>query len=111
MSKECCGSPNTCEQPCFHGGQKASGVDQILAERQKTHGDFSTHAGLSQNLKAVIASSSGWAYLHPAQCEALEMIAHKIARIINGDPDHIDHWADIAGYATLVQRGLEDGNE
>ena len=20
MNKECCGSPNTCEKPCFHGG-------------------------------------------------------------------------------------------
>ena len=21
MNKECCGSPNTCEKPCFHGGK------------------------------------------------------------------------------------------
>lgn len=31
------------------------------------------------------------------------MILHKIARIMNGDPDHIDHWHDIAGYATLIE--------
>jgi hypothetical protein len=30
------------------------------------------------------------------------MIAHKIGRIINGDPDYIDSWDDIAGYAKLV---------
>ena len=108
MNKECCGSTNTCEKPCFHGG-KTSGVDAILAEREQTHGCFNTHAGLSQNLKAVMASAESWEYLRPAQCEALEMIAHKIARILNGNPNYADHWADIAGYATLVQRELEGG--
>ena len=40
--------------------------------------------------------------LSPDQAEALDMIAHKIARILNGDPNHHDHWHDIAGYATLI---------
>ena len=35
------------------------------------------------------------------------MIAHKIGRILAGDPNHIDHWLDIAGYATLVAKELE----
>ena len=30
------------------------------------------------------------------------MIAVKIARILNGDPNHFDSWIDIAGYATLA---------
>jgi len=41
------------------------------------------------------------------QREALEMIAHKIARIINGDPNYADSWVDIAGYAKLVSDRLE----
>ena len=44
------------------------------------------------------------------QQEALDMIAHKIGRIINGDPDYADSWDDIAGYAKLVGdrlRGVE----
>jgi hypothetical protein len=36
------------------------------------------------------------------QQEALDMICHKIGRIINGDPDYADSWHDIAGYAQLV---------
>ena len=102
---DCCGQPSFCEKPCFHGG-KTSGVDAILAEREQTHGRFNTHAGLSQNMKAVMASAGSWADLQPAQCEALEMIAHKIGRIINGDPDYEDSWADIAGYAELVAKRL-----
>jgi hypothetical protein len=38
------------------------------------------------------------------------MIAHKIGRILNGDPDYIDSWDDIAGYAKLVADRLR-GNE
>jgi hypothetical protein len=34
----------------------------------------------------------------------LEMIAHKIGRVLAGDPNHADHWDDIAGYARLVAR-------
>jgi hypothetical protein len=49
----------------------------------------------------------GYKELNPVQMEALEMIAHKIARILNGNPDHHDHWHDIAGYATLVAERLE----
>ena len=41
------------------------------------------------------------------QLEALDMIAHKIARIINGDPDYADSWHDIAGYAKLVADRLD----
>jgi hypothetical protein len=81
-------------------------IAKTLKQRQKTHGDFATHAAISQDLKAVL-----WKHdfqgLAPDQCEALEMIAHKIARILNGNPDHHDHWHDIAGYATLVAERLE----
>ena len=45
--------------------------------------------------------------LDPDQREALEMIAHKIARIVNGDPNYADSWVDIAGYATLVADRLQ----
>lgn len=45
--------------------------------------------------------------LAPDQKEALEMLAHKIGRILNGDPDYADSWDDIAGYATLVANRLK----
>jgi len=35
------------------------------------------------------------------------MIAHKIGRILNGDPDYQDSWHDIIGYARLVERQLQ----
>ena len=41
------------------------------------------------------------------QWEALEMIVHKIGRIVNGNPDKVDHWVDIAGYAKLIADRLQ----
>ncbi len=41
------------------------------------------------------------------QVEALEMVCHKIGRIVNGDPDYSDSWHDIAGYAKLVADRLD----
>lgn len=79
-----------------------SDIKQILSQRAKTHGNYADHAQTSQCLKSVMRNTVNWVDLSPCQTEALEMIAHKIARILSGDPNHIDHWDDISGYATLV---------
>lgn len=76
-------------------------LEQILDERGSRYGEFRDHAAISQHLKLSMASA-GWHRLSHDQKEALEMIAHKIARILNGDPNYADSWVDIAGYAQLV---------
>lgn len=82
-------------------------IEEILAEREKTHGDFRIHAAITDAIKFHMHSSSKWSYLSPTQREALDMTAHKIGRILAGNPDHKDHWDDIAGYTTLVARELK----
>lgn len=77
-------------------------IEALLAERGKQHGDFSDHARISQSLKLTMKASKNWATLSPIMAESLEMIQHKIARILSGDPNHNDHWDDLAGYAKLV---------
>lgn len=84
-------------------------IGKILDERQKTHGNFKTHAQTAQNLKATMRATKKWNELEWEQKEALEMIAHKIARILSGNADFQDHWTDISGYATLVGRELSEG--
>lgn len=79
-------------------------IDAILTERGSRYGPFLSHAMITQELKSTFEhhiNGLGKA-LMPDQKEALDMIAHKIGRIINGDPDYIDSWDDIAGYAKLV---------
>ena len=82
-------------------------INETLAQRQQTHGDFNTHALISQELKHTIQLQPAWNMLSSSQREALDMIAHKIARILNGNPNVHDHWHDIAGYATLVANEVE----
>lgn len=82
-------------------------VHNTLAERGERYGLFENHAALSQRIKASMRSGGGLRHLKDDQREALEMIAHKAARIINGDPDYPDNWLDIAGYAMLVHDRLE----
>ena len=81
-------------------------TDSLLAERGKTHGDFSQHAQITQDLKFIMTSTPGYAKLTASQREALDMNAHKIGRILAGDPNFPDHWDDIAGYARLVSLEL-----
>jgi hypothetical protein len=44
----------------------------------------------------------GWDRLSAHQREALDMIMHKVSRILNGNPNHKDSWVDIEGYAHIV---------
>ena len=76
-------------------------INDLLIVRGKTHGDYNDHARITQNLKAMIYNEVNFHRLSATQRETLDMIAHKIGRILAGDPDFRDHWADIAGYAKL----------
>lgn len=82
-------------------------VNEMLAGREARYGSFEGHAKIAQNLKAVMQERSGWDALAPDQKEALEMIQHKIARILNGDPNYADNWVDVCGYSQLVVNRLE----
>ena len=77
-------------------------IDATLAERGSRYGEFAGHAQITQDLKAVMRKSPKWEQLRPDQKEALEMTAHKIGRILNGDPDYHDSWHDVGGYIKLV---------
>ena len=78
-----------------------------LNERAKNYGLFIDQAGLSQRLKAIVRVHNGWNNLEADQKEALEMVLHKVARIVNGNPEYVDSWHDIAGYVTLVEERLK----
>lgn len=85
-------------------------TEEILAEREKTHGPFSKTAEISQEFKRVLVKY-GEGKLNDVQAESLGVICHKIARILNGNADYKDHWDDIAGYATLAAREIDKKQE
>jgi len=85
-----------------------SDVGRILDERQATHGDYGEHADCTQRTSTLWQSYRNWTQLSVEQRETLHMIAHKVGRILTGNPDYPDHWDDISGYSTLVSRRLRE---
>lgn len=91
----------------------ATDVDHTLEERGKRYGTFTGHAKVTYQLKNVLrahADAMGKTFTFD-QAEAMDMICHKLGRIVNGDPNYADSWIDIAGYAKLVADRLETGKE
>lgn len=92
------------------------GIEKILEERGRRYGSFVEHASITQDIKKAMKGDTGhaaaygskWDSLADNKKEALEMIAHKIGRILTGDSDYKDSWVDIEGYAHLVSVTLKD---
>ena len=87
------------ERIARHQADRAS----LIEARGRSHGTWAIQSLLAQELKSLLR----W---YPSgrskpQQEALEAIAVKLARIVAGDPNHEDHWRDIAGYAELGRSG------
>lgn len=91
------------EEAAMHNAEMERDYEESLLEtRGSTHGEFTDNAEFVQLLKHQLRDTPKWNYLKFYQMEALDMIAHKIARILYGDPKFIDSWRDIKGYTDLV---------
>ena len=74
----------------------------LLGERYKTHGDFKENARISQAMKNVGRSASGWNKMSDVQKESFDQQMLKWSRILSGRSDFRDHWDDLGGYDQLV---------
>lgn len=83
-------------------------IDAVLTERGSRYGNFEDHARITQAIKHEIRQGDSYTKMEDDMVEALDMIAHKIGRIVNGDPRYADSWVDIAGYAKLVADRLQE---
>ncbi len=84
-------------------------IDNVLSERGSVYGDFRTQADLCQLLKDDVRNQGNWQKLQPYEKEAIDMILHKIARLVNGGggSKHIDTVVDLQGYSKLIQDEYE----
>lgn len=80
-------------------------INETLEQRGARYGQFSEVAETTYQLQEVLKRSQA-SVMTSSQIIALDMICNKMARIVNGDPNYIDNWHDIAGYATLVEQEL-----
>jgi hypothetical protein len=88
---------------------EVSGVGKVLDARAEQYGSFMQSADTVVRIKSIMhnAVARNNVHLYPDQLQALDMIATKISRIVHGNPNHLDSWIDIAGYATLVADRLQ----
>jgi hypothetical protein len=85
---------------------KVKTIQEVLQERGSRYGSFTEHARITQNIKRAMKDSPNFEDLPDAMKESLEMLAHKLGRILNGDPLYKDSWTDIIGYARLIEQEL-----
>jgi hypothetical protein len=88
-------------------------VDQLLKKREAEYGTAWITAGVWLNSKAVRDSNL---FQESIFIHNFVLILSKLARALHS-PYNVDHWQDIAGYATLVANWLtenlpeEDGTQ
>ena len=83
-------------------------TDELLEQRKNTHGSYTEQAPIVEGIIDLIRRSPNWEYLPAFQRVAIYLIALKLGRISTGNFIEPDHWADIAGYARLVENCLEN---
>lgn len=81
-------------------------LPESVPDRQATHGDYASYCHAVAAISAAVGCSQVKPLGHVAD-ESLSMIIRKVARITTGDPNFVDHWLDIAGYATRMAEHLQ----
>jgi len=88
-----------------------SDIENVLKERGAAYGDFASLACLEQELKEALRSGTCWRGLCPATRTSLDMIVHKLARVLNGPGEVLDNFVDLVGYAELALREVRNRHE
>ena len=84
-------------------------VTETLDQRENRYGEYKNVSATSQWLKDIMRGGDSWNAMEPYMQESLDLIANKLARIVNGDPFYDDSWHDVGGYAKLVEIELAKG--
>ena len=82
-------------------------VRNLLDIRGDMYGQYRIVSEISQDIKRIIRDSPNYKIMPDFARESLDMIANKIARILNGNYYYDDSWRDISGYATLALIEIE----
>ena len=86
-------------------------INQIIKERESTHGDFEMKAIFVQEIMENISGLYSWKDMPADQKESIHMILVKLSRILYGDPDHKDHWMILLDMLYWLQTELKINND
>jgi hypothetical protein len=79
-------------------------ITEVLKERGSVHGAISKNAEITDKIMECFEGVA----LSRTQRHCLYMVATKMSRIASGDPNHKDHWVDMAGYSTLAANSIKE---
>lgn len=74
---------------------------EVLKDRKKTHGPYEESSKFVQLIKSSARTSPQWMSMKPHQQETIDMVAHKLGRILYGNANFVDSWRDLIGYIQL----------
>ncbi len=86
-------------------------ISKVLKDRSTDYGDFKTHSSLVIQIMNILQEHQRYSSLPNPHKEAIHMIIHKIARCVNGNFNLKDNFTDIAGYALLVEKFIQEGKK
>lgn len=86
-------------------------IETILAERGATYGEYAEGTKIAMDLFAIMQAAPSYPAMSAGQQYAVMMICVKLARLLNGDPNHIDSWTDASAYCLLVIQTLTGENK
>lgn len=83
-------------------------INETFKSRGDTHGDYKQQSECTMSLYRQLAERArvNKVSLNKTQQHSLMLICTKLGRIVTGSANEPDHWHDIAGYATLIEREL-----
>lgn len=76
-----------------------------MPNRTKTHGPFEKQGDRADKIREAMELHL-CKHLRGHRRTAMNMIAEKLSRIIEGDGQFKDHWLDIAGYCECVLKEI-----
>ena len=88
------------------GRPRKNEAEKIVKVRQSTHGDFTDGARFTQGVMKLAMVAPSWSSMTDVQKEGFHHIVQKLQRAVCGDPNHADHWNDVAGYALIVSKRI-----
>lgn len=83
-------------------------VAEITKARGSVYGPFLHNAVVGQAIRSALRNLPNpdndrhWEDLPLDVREGLDYIAGKMSRIVTGDPEYLDNWDDIGGFAKIV---------
>lgn len=82
-------------------------VTNVVVARDSSYGGFSGISTTCQSFKDIARTCPSWENLSPCEREGLDMIFHKITRILYSPNKIRDSWVDIGGYVRATLQALD----